>query len=462
MMDTKVKQNIKPELAIARIFAAIIFADGFLSQQELEFLENTLKPKYGIASWDFQRIGMCSFSKAIHTILSSHGRKWLEDHHQTMLSLMSDMEMLAQCDAQITPNEALICLCARLALENKICSIFAYNEDNLRFSKSDIIYVEPTEDVDINKEIDNQYDNIQYVLHNFGYNFIYIPKVREEMVGFPDTYRKHLLQLLFPEDKHQEELDAMILTRLPVASTVGFSEMLFDDFLPHVDFCPSLLFKLPSTQSLRKNSGSDFALIKIEGNILQTIQTFFHKYNALAGKNYLQIQNGNAVNMFQYRGFQRTFIEYLRNIVTDIQIHIQNRIVIRYGTLGEVHLPHRLLAAYLTVLYFSIIQKPLCKDWKQINEQYAIYKKIYAVFQSYVCYEKDDFYTNMQIDYGKIANQYFGKLPNKYLQKMVPLYDRAKQIFYFHSLPPVQVVTYSVVGTPSFIPFVDWVESMKE
>lgn len=461
-METKVRLNIKPELAIARIFAAIIYADGFLSQQELEFLEDTLKPKYDISSWDFQRIGMCSFSNAIHTILSPQGRRWLENLHLTVLSLMSDMEMLAQCDAQITPKEALICLCARLALETPMCSIVAYHEDNLRFSKSDIIYVEPTEEDAINKEINDQYDNIQYILHNFGYNFIYIPKVREEMVGYSDSYRRHLLQLLFPEDKHQEELDAMILTRMPVASSVGFSEMLFDEFLPQGEFSPSLLIKMPSTQSLRKNAGSDFALIKIEGNILQTIQTFFHKYNALAGKNYLHIQNGNAANMFQYRGFHRTFIEYLRNIVTDIQIHIQNKIVIRYGTLGDVHLPHRLLAAYLTVLYLDLKQKPLCKDWKQINEQYAIYKKIYAAFQPYTCCEKDDFYTNMQIDYGKIANQHFGKLPNKYLQKMVPLYDRAKQIFYFHSLPPVQVVKYSVVGTPSAIPFVDWVEGLKE
>lgn len=461
-MDIKVKQNIKPELAIARIFAAIIFADGLLSEQELQFLENVIKPKYKISTLNFQKLSCCTITQAIDVIMSTAGRKWLETCHQTSQSLVDDMELLAQSDGHITPREAMICLCVRLALEQKICTIISHEEDNLRFSKSEIIYVEPSEDATVNEEIKAHYDSIQYILHNFGYKFIYIPKIQEEFLGYSETYRKHLLQFLFPEIKHQDALDLMILTRLPAATTAGFSNMFLESEQLGVETGPSLLIKLPTRHTLIHESKTDFALLKIQDNVIDTIQTFFKKYDALAYRNYLQVQNGAHANMFQYRGFHRTFIEYIRNIVTDIQIHIQNRIVIRYGTLGDVHLPHRLLAAYLTVLYLSVKQKPLCKDLKQLNEQYAIYRKIYAAFQPYNCCEKDDFYTYMQIDYGKIASQHFGKLPNKYLQKMVPLYDRTKQIFYFNSLPPVQVVTYSVVGTPSFIPFVDWVESLKE
>lgn len=454
--------TIKPDIAIARIYAAIIYADGFLSQQELEYLEYVLKPKYKISTWDFQQLSKCTFAQAIHAILAPQGRKWLDSCHQTILSLVEDMETLAKCDSQITPKEALICLCARLALKTEMCAIVSYQEENLRFSKSDIIYVESCYDASINEEIDKQYDNIQFILNNFGYNFIYIPKVCEKMIGYQDSYRKHLLQLLFPEEKHQEELDTMVLSRLSIASSVGFSEMLFDDFQPETDSYPSLLIKLPSAPSSSRDSKSDFALVKIQGSILETIQTFFIKYNSLTKRHFLQIQNGAPINMFQYRGFHRTFIEYLRNIVTDIQIHFKTKNVVRFGSLGEIHLPHRLLAAYLTILYFYIKQKPFCKDWRIVEEQFCIFKKIYTALQPYHSYEKEEFYTNMQVDYGKISNQYFGKLPNKCLQKMAPIYNRTAQTLSFSQLPPVQVILYSKVGHPTYIPFMDWVASLSE
>ena len=145
--------TIKPDIAIARVFAAIIYADGFLSQQELEYLEEILKSKYKISTWDFQQLGSCTFAQTIHTILSPQGRKWLNSCHQDILALINDLETLAQCDSQITPKEALICLCARLALETDTCTIVSYNEDNLRFSKTDIIYAEPYYDELINEHI---------------------------------------------------------------------------------------------------------------------------------------------------------------------------------------------------------------------------------------------------------------------------------------------------------------------
>ena len=452
--------TIKPNLAIARLFAAIIYADGYLSQHELQFLEESIKPKYKISNQDFQQINKCSFAQAIQVLTSHQGIKWLEDCYQTTQSIVDDMETMALCDGQISPKESLICLCARLAFENDLCSIVTYIEDNFRFSKSDVIYVESSIDAALNEEIENQYDSIQYILNNFGYNFIYIPRVREEFISFSDIFRKQLLQFLFPENKHQEALDAMILSRLPAASTCSFSNMLLEAAQPNITFTPSLLIKLPTKHPSSPHGQSDFALIKIQGGVLQTIQTFFKKYNALSGCNYVQVQNGSLMNKFQCRGFHKTFIEYLRNVITDIQIHIQNKIVVRYGSIGEVHLPHRLLAAYLTMLYFSIKEKPFCKDWKRIEEQYIIFKRIYTALQPYHSYEKEDFYANMQIDYGKIASQYFGNFPNKNIQKMAPVYDRAAQTLRFLHLPPVQVVLYSATGKPSNIPFTDWVDNL--
>lgn len=453
--------TIKPDLAIARLFAAVIYADGYLSEQELEYLENTLKLKYNISAGDFQQFSRCTYTQAIHILQSSQGKKYLEECQQSLQSLVTDMEKLASCDKQITPKESLICLCTRLAFESDICSIIAYSEDNFRFSKSDIIYVEQFTDKSVNDDICAQYDNIRYILHNFGYNFIYIPKVQEEFLHFSDSYRKHLLHFLFPENKDQEALDEMILSRLPSAATDSFSNVIFSDAQFDSAFPPSLLIKLPTKHAFSPNNHCDFAMLKIQGSIMQTIQSFFQKYNALAGRNFLQIQNGNMSSMFLYRGFHKTFIEYLRNVVTDIQIHIQKNTVIRYGSLGDIQLPPRLLAAFLTILYYSIKQKPFCKDWGRIDEQYALFEKIYSAFTPSHIYSKNDLYTNIQIDYGKIVSNYFGELQNKCLQKMAPQYNRIDQALYFDNLPVVLVIQYSKVGkVPKSMPFEEWVESL--
>lgn len=454
--------NIKPHLAIARVFASIIYADGYLSQQELEYWEDILKPRYRINDPEFGQLNRCTYAQAVQTILASQGRKWLEECQLSALSIVGDMEQLARCDKQITPKEALVCLCTRLAFEHNGCTIISFKNDNLCFSKSDILYVEQTIDTEINNEINGQYDNIRYIMQNFGFNFIDIPKVQEEFHLYSDSYRKHLLQFLYPENKRQEDLDNLILSRLPSANTAGFVSMLFEPLLPDISFSPSLLIKLPTNHLLNPEGKEDFALLQIQGGIMQTIQTFFYKYNASVGRNSIQIQNGSMGNAFLYRGFHKTFIEYLRNTVTDIQIHLSTKKIIRFGGLGELPLPKRLMATYITLLYFAIKQKPFCKDYNRLDEQYAVFNKIYKVFNVHNEYEKEEFYTNMQIDYGKIIGQYFGKLPHKCLLNMAPIYNRVEQVITFRFLPPVQLVTYFNPICPKYQSLTDWVEGLKE
>lgn len=451
---------IKPDLAIARVFTAIIYADGYLSQQELQFLEENIKPKYHLSALNFQQLGKCSFAQAIHTILAYSGEQWLKKINQTPQSIIDDMVRMSQCDGQITPRESLICLCTRLAFETGFCDIISCEEENLRFSKSDIIYIESNYNEEINDDIIKNYDNIRYILNNFGYNFIYIPKIKEEFIQYSDSFRRHLLQFLFPDNHKQAELDEMLLTRLPSSTTSGFSNMLMEPFGSDLNYEPSLVIKLPTKHGLSPNGQWDFLLLKIHGNVLETIQAFFQKYNALAGCNFVQVKNGISNNTFICRGIHRTFVDYLSNSITDIQIHLHKDTLIHFGTVGQIKLSSRLLATYLTILYFTIKQGALYREWNRLDEQYEIFHKIYFHFRKYNEYEKDDFYTSIQSDFSKVVGK-FKEHSNKYLQKMAPLYNNKNFSMQCPLVPIVQVVKYSSVAKDPFpIDFVEWIENL--
>lgn len=431
--------------AIARIFTAVINADGIVSTKELEHLEKVIMPKYGLKASDFKEVDY-TFAEAVNTIKTPEGERYLKKRYKKkeekkknrrgekdkkVLSFTEDMEELARADGGIHPKEALLCLSFRLAMEDDgTLSLVSFNNNELRFSKQEIIYVENEWDEEINEEISNNYDAIRYMLQSFGYHFIYLPKVREEFSGYSEDYKVQLIKYYYPSRYAETERDNLLgqfnnklqgnIDKYKV--TKSFCEMLFEGNEHKIK--PAFLIKIGTTQKRNPNGLTDFIMLRIrekevhntlactgcqyyndmfkipDNRALDTLQHFLNKYDRLCEKNDVLVHRGGIVSSgFNLKSFYGTFLEYLYRRVEKMAFHI-------HGAVIDMHLGDSYtksfkinksncseLALYLTELYYSntggfvyesekkreSLKTAMLDDdmFEQLTEQYEKFKLIY-------------------------------------------------------------------------------------
>lgn len=387
--------------AIARIFTAVINADGIVSTKELEHLEKVIMPKYGLKASDFKEV-VCTFAEAVNTIKTSEGERYLKRRYKKeeeelkkkrknekdrkVLSLTEDMEELARADGGIHPKEALLCLAYRLSIdENSICSLCSFNNKDLRFSKQEVIYVESEKNEDVNKEIEENYQLICYSLQSFGFKFVYIPRIRKAFESYSEEYKIRLIQYRFPNlyaSNMFKETLSDFSTKVSGASTESFSKMLMSN-LDNQTIEPSILIKIGTTQKRNPDKLTDFIMLKMEkGKVLATLQSFLAKYDDLCEENSLMVRRGKLSFDFNIKSFYNTFLEYITNNVNEIEIHIyenRNKVTFRYGILNEISMRSAKSALYITEMYYSIIGNGFSNDLgcDMVKAQFDTFKRIY-------------------------------------------------------------------------------------
>ena len=433
--------------AIARIFTAVINADGVISEKELEFLEGVLKPKYQLSDEDFDEAGGLSFVEAVQLIKREVGSYSGISYKE----LIDDIDALAWADGNVHTKEALLCLAFRHAVDDGAnylgVKLVSCNENHLKFSKKEIIYVESEVDALTNEVIDCNYELINYLLQSFGFQFVYIPKIKERFLEYTDEYQKEILRYLYPYVDTNEMYKSFV-GRLFQANTVDFTNMLLSDSVKD-KVKPSLLIKIASTLDKSHDNMTDFILLDVtENGFLTTLQRFLSKYDNLSGQNTVQVLRGRRSNEFNGKSFHRTFVDYLNNMVSEVEIHLDHshKPFVQLGSLGAFCPPPKSLALYITLLYCSHKGEPFTKEWAKANrldEQYKMFCKVYQLItDNGVDSPTDDFYNNIQVDYNKLKSC-FGKLPNKYLHQFAPDYDKTTQTYGFGVLLPVRMVCYN-------------------
>lgn len=448
------KSEIKP--AIARVFSAIINADGIVSMKELEYLENELKPKYQLYSDDFEKSKNLTFAEAVQII------KTQIDDRFNYKGFIDDIDSLAKADGDVHTKEALLCLALQHTIDDGArylkVKLVSCGTNHLKFSKNEIIYLESEKNPYINEIIDRNYAAICYMLQSFGFQFIYIPKIKEIFQAYSIDYQKEILKYLYPYNSI-DEIYKSFTSRLDGATTEDFTNMILSDCRERMTK-PSLMIKIASTQNRNRDHLTDFLLLDVvENGFLTTIQRFLDKYDRLSSRNTILVQRGEHTSEFNSKSFQRTFVEYLYNKVSDIEIHLDysHKPFVRLGSIGEFTPPAKSLALYITLLYYSYKSTPFIKNWNhkhQMREQMDVFYKVYQLVtdggvDDYLddedkgkrMLQETDFYNTIQVDYNKLKDC-FGKLPNNYLHQFAPTYDRASQTYGFTKLLAIQIISY--------------------
>ena len=114
------------QIAIARVFSAIVNADGIISGNELECLED-LKRKYSLSDSDFEDSRHLTFAEAAKAI--KEHLEFFDSNPQKQQSFINDVTLLSfvdtnsfrveniemeDVDVSIHPREVLLCLALRL------------------------------------------------------------------------------------------------------------------------------------------------------------------------------------------------------------------------------------------------------------------------------------------------------------------------------------------------------------
>lgn len=478
--------NIKS--AIARIFTAVINADGIISQIELEYL-NVLNEKYQLVEDDYENAKSLTFADAVGILKAQK----LDD--ESYKTFVDDMEDLARIDKVLVLNdvkkvlhdqlenvrvhfkEALLCVSLRLALDNVddvSCDVKSIKNDYMSFSKHEAIYVaseESKEKKAYDNEIDKHFDAICFLLQRFNYNFVYIPKIKEGFgeKNYTDAYKEQISRTVTTDN---EKLRDVVWNRIEQYSeTTCFTDMLF----PDETVVPSILLKIESTQKFNRDGLTDFVLLKIgKDGVLTAIESFLKKYHELCeesnGYKCYDLYHGQ----FNKKSFHKTYIDFLKNIVTEIHIYMYHNgdEVCHKIVLGskEMHIPDNLFAFYITVYYFYNNKDAFittAKNKSEIEKQKRQLKTYRGIYYYFTKQESNEckFYENSlpSIKTSKIIREYFGKLP-KYLLQFAPKYDRNDSRVVFKHLFPIVFFEYKDSGqSPVIIGYDrinDYIENM--
>lgn len=395
----KLKECVKR--AITRIIIDLINADGIVDENEIEYIA-TLKKKYQLTAINFIDAKKISLADAINTIIKSE--KLTKQELCPMFS--KDIEQLVSIDGTVSPNEAMICLAFRYALDFPNAHVFKYEHHRIRFSKKEVIFIDSQQTDETNKlydEIYEYYDNISAIFASYGFNFVFIPQIKEEFISLNPDRLKQIIEYFYPAKHSKTYLDDFYQAMMQV-DTFQFSSWILKSVLEITSIPPSLLFKISSSTielDGKRKKVDNFLQLPVINNtytLQRTIQNFSRKYSQLIKENRIQIIR-KSNTQFNMHGFHKTFLDINIELVekmTAINLLLRKRrkdadgkiiqTSIRFGT-HEISMSIKELSYYLLIIYLKKSNNTPLKemDKNQSDREWIKFEYYYRIIYSSIC-----------------------------------------------------------------------------
>lgn len=423
MLDNKINFFIdeNTKIAIAVLFTNLINADGIVYESELRYLEK-VKHKYGLTISHFRKSNSMSLATAINQIIATAKAIEKRSHQSLYTLLYSDMLEIAGVDRSVSPDEAMICLALRYAYDFQDAHIFEYEHKSIKLAKKEIIYIDDGQSARIEclqKESKDYYDNINSILNLYGFTYINIPTIQEQLMTYPKEFLGNIIEYLYPEKATEDVVD-VLSAKLTAPNCVSiFGCQIMQEGAKMKVFPPSLLFKINESTIVTSKDNTKHIVfnllqlpIKDGYQIQDTIQNFIRKYRELVSL--VQVcKIFDDDTKFNIRSFQRTLIDFYFALNQEVNVLIvkvnkkgKQKCFLKFGELKEVGIPQRMLSYYLLILYLCKTGKPLlkgCETYKNTSD-WQLHKEIYGVISN----ELDnltEFDSNLNNEHGKIRDR---------------------------------------------------------
>lgn len=406
--NTKINSYLdeNTKTAIVVLFMNLINADGIVYESELDNLKN-IKKKYGLTTLHFKKASSMSLAAAINKIVAVAKTTEKKLPENLYNEIQDDLLKVAGGDGNLSPDEAMICLAFRYAYDFEGAHIFEYEHNSIKLAKKEVIYIDAGQDKQteiLQKENHDYYDNINSILNLYGFTYINIPTIREQLMRYPIDYLRNIIEYLYPSKATKNVVDTLS-EKIASISTATFGRQIMQEGAKMESFPPSLLFKInESTIISSKDSKfhTVFNLLQLpikEGYQVQnTIQNFIRKYRGLVNHTNVNESFDNKIK-FNIRSFQRTLLDFyfaldkeVNNLLITIRKTGSKKCVLNFGELRETSMSLRLVSYYILILYLSKTGQPLLKsntkyestqEWQIHNRIYNAISQALGVFDSF-------------------------------------------------------------------------------
>lgn len=382
-------------VAIARVLSDVVRADNIIDESETNLLATFFdeSSKYKLTYDILKESRSQRFSDAV--------RQLCYLSHEERQALYRNIVDLALVDGICDPHEAALITAIKYVWEidglfsDNHTKLLACQSDNIRENTRFVIYVERDRNEDANAEIISNINLISLMLKQWGFHFIYIPRIAERIREMSQDYVVSVLKYIAPDlTDHQirEVYDrACSLTTSEFLCRVLINRLKMDDIDGSI---PTLLINIGTSavpyysRNANVDYYTEFLAFPVNRSIVSTIEDFTRQYGSFVTVGALPDNRNQMLrgeNNFQYFGFYKAILDFLVKAENTVgQIVLCKRTSQIYVPIihKEVSLSPQECAVYHLIVEMSLTGCGLPSCYTNKKEMAAIYhryKELYGI-----------------------------------------------------------------------------------
>lgn len=160
--------------AIMKLAIDIVKVDRSIHINEIDIVKQ-LRVEYDLSDNDMKQLNRYSFQEAVK-ILQKQSKK-------TRIEAINKLTQVIKADNKIEQKESFLLFAIKMALSDETkdkVQVLSVNPENIDFYGKQIIYLEKTHNIQVNKYIDKNLDYIQTVFNSLNIDFFYIPNILQK------------------------------------------------------------------------------------------------------------------------------------------------------------------------------------------------------------------------------------------------------------------------------------------
>lgn len=306
------------KIAIARIISDMIKADNIIEESEIKDMKK-LMIKYSLTQQNMKDARNIRFSEAV-TILQEISKKNRQE-------LFDCIYKVALSDNVCVPKEALLLLALQYCLVEydnieyrgknsfRPYLISCPTSESSSMSDQYIVYLESSYDEKCNAEIKENFKLLVMQSRLYGFNFVYIPKMVEELKGMDSQYVMDVISYMAPQLSNNVVTD--VYNRLcKMTSAEFFHSVLYEKLKVKVyDAKPSILINIGTSTipycALDRSVQlyTEYLCLPIASTTLSLVEGVLEFYKNKVTVNTVAVNENKG--QFKYFGFYKALFDFL-------------------------------------------------------------------------------------------------------------------------------------------------------
>lgn len=306
--------------AIYRIVYDMVKADYLITQDEIDFMENICS-EYDITNelrCEAMNMSMADAVKELGGLSIKQSEKFKKSLHELTLT-----------DGTCYREEALLLMALDACMQqNDNAEVASVPWGEIMLDTNQVLFIENGFDEDMNEYICRHYMHICNTLRIGGFDFVYIPKVIEQLCSTSDRLLSDVVSHLSP-GRSQEETQQIVASIKGQTTEKVYRELLLGKLGFDLEINePSIIMRIGMSIVNGKRM-SNYVVIRLEEDKCATqLDLLIDEFLAMQKSPTLTIRN-NAVssNAFIYNGFYRVLfdlITYRKGVRCDLNVYPYN------------------------------------------------------------------------------------------------------------------------------------------